>query len=281
MRLRLALLLALVAPTAARAEAPPPRRIMSIMMCNDLMLLAMVPKSRITSITYLAHDAVEAIMPGADKGVAINHGTAEEVLRDKPDLVLAGTFSALVARRLAKQVGARVVEIDDVNSFDDIRRVTRQVGALVGASAKAEAMIAGMDRTLAELAATRPVRTVPVVAWSGNGNVGGRGTLFDEVIRIAGGDNVAVKLADSSYSTFGTEELLAARPAAILIGLNSWAKPSLASGLTRHPLVRRLYDARTISYPVPPMTCGMPQAAGVVRDLRRALAALPPGRPTW
>lgn len=274
------LMLALALPGAASA-AGPPRRIMSLMQCNDLLLLALVPKSRIASITYLAHDAVAAIMPGADRGVAINHGTAEEIVRDKPDLILAGTFSTPVARRLARQVGARLVEVDPVNSFADIRRVTRQIGALVGAPARAKAMIARMDATLAALAAHPPARAIRVAAWSGNGSVAGRGTLFDEVIRVAGADNVAVRMPDSRYSRFGAEELLAARADAILIGQNSWSEPSLSALYAGQPLVRRLYRARTIAYPVPPLSCGLPQAATVARDLRRALASLPPGGAAW
>jgi iron complex transport system substrate-binding protein len=282
MRLGPALLLALLLPACVQAATTTaPQRIMSLMQCNDLLLLAMVPKRRITSVTYLAHDAVQAIMPGADRGVAINHGTTEEILKERPDLILAGTYSTPVARRLAKQVGARLVEIDPVNSFEDARRVTRQIGALVGEPERAEAMVARMDATLRDLAATRPAKAVTVAAWSGNGSVAGRGTLFDEIIRTAGATNIAAKMDDSRYSSFGTEELLAARPDAILIGQDSWARPSLSAELAQHPLVRQLYKKRTITYPVPPITCGLPQAAEVARDLRRALSALPPGEPAW
>src|SRR3569833_2121746 len=66
---------ALPAPVAVRK----PTRIMSMMLCNDVLLLMMVPRARIASITYLAHDAVEALLPGADTGVAISHGAAEEI----------------------------------------------------------------------------------------------------------------------------------------------------------------------------------------------------------
>ena len=76
-----ALLLAAGAPAAAPAPPTKPQRILSLNMCNDLMLLMLVPKSRIASITYLAHDTVSVLMPGADKGVPINHGTAEDVVR--------------------------------------------------------------------------------------------------------------------------------------------------------------------------------------------------------
>lgn len=252
-----------------------------MMQCNDLLLLALVPKERIVSVTYLAHDAVAAIMPGADRGVAINHGTAEEIVRQQPDLILAGTFSSPTARRLAKKVGARLVEIPAVDSFADIRQVTRQIGALVGEPARAEAMIARMDAILADLAAHPPKRVVTVAAWSGSGSVPGKGTLINEMIRVAGGANIAAKLQDTNYSSFGIEELIAARPDAIMESRNEWTAPSLRSEVGGHPLVRRLYARRTISYPAPAVSCGLPQTAEAARALRRAFAALPPGGVGW
>ncbi|WP_404711134.1 ABC transporter substrate-binding protein [Sphingomonas sp. MMS24-J13] len=267
-----------VAPVRA---ADPPQRIMSMMQCNDLLLLALVPKQRIASVTYLAHEAVAAIMTGADRGVAINHGTAEEIVRQRPDLILAGTYSTPAARRLAKKIGARLVEIPAVNSFQDIRQVTRQIGALVGEPAKAEAMIARMDAILADLAAHKPKRIVTVAAWSGSGSVPGKGTLIDEMIRVAGGTNVAARFQDANYSSFGIEELIAARPDAIIESRNEWTAPSLRSKVGGHPLVRRLYARRTITYPAPVVSCGLPQTAESVRALHRAFAALPQGGVGW
>jgi iron complex transport system substrate-binding protein len=277
--------LALAALPLSLGAAPPlppkPQRIMSLMQCTDLMLLALVPRERIGSVTYLAHEAVQAILPGRDRGIAINHGTAEEILRLKPDLILAGSFATPAARRLAKQVGARVIEIGPVDSFADIRATTRTVGRAVGEPARAEAMIARMDATLRELAATRPVRTVTVAAWSGSGSVPGRGTLTDEIIRAAGGSNVAARRADAGYGSFDVEQLLAARPDAILQGEGSWRRPSLNAARAAHPLVRRLYASRRITYPEPLYACGLPQTAEAARDLRQALLAVPPGGVRW
>jgi iron complex transport system substrate-binding protein len=266
------------------ASAPGPRkpqRIMSMMQCNDLMVLALVPRERISSITYLAHAPAEAIMPGRDRGVPINHGSAEEILRQKPDLILTGTFSTPVARRLAKEVGAPIVEIQPVNSFADIRTMTRTIGRAVGEPARAEAMIARMDATLRELAAKPPARTVTVAAWSGSGSVPGRGTLTDEIIRVAGGINVAAKLPDARYGSFDVEELLAARPDAILQGANSWNGASLNAARAAHPVVQRLYRGRQITFPDALYTCGLPQTAEAARDLRRALLAIPAGGVRW
>jgi len=272
----MAVLLAASAPLPGK-----PQRIMSMMQCNALMVLALVPRHRISSVTYLAHAPAEALMPGRDRGVAINHGSAEEILRQKPDLILAGTFSTPAARRLAKQVGAPLVEIPPVNSFADIRAVTRTIGRAVGEPARAEAMIAQMDATLRELAATRPARPVTVAAWSGSGSVPGRGTLTDEIIRVAGGINVAAKLPDARYGSFDVEELLAARPDAIMQGANSWNRASLNASRAAHPLVQRLYRGRRITFPDALYTCGLPQTAEAARDLRQALRAIPPGHVRW
>jgi len=274
-----ACLLLAAAPVSAATPQPAakPHHIVSLNMCNDLMLLMLVPKSRIASITYLAHDAVQILMPGADKGVAINHGTAEDVVRDQPDLILASPWSTPVVRRFAHKVHAPIVEIDATNSFADIRRAMRQMGAAVGEQARAEAWIARMDAELRRLAATAPPRPLRVVVWSDAGSVPGRGTLTDAIITAAGGTNIAARKDDDSFSSFGIEELLVARPDAIMQGIGLAAGPSLREGVVRHPLVARIYRGRQISYPDSLYTCGLPQSAWAAADLRRAFKAIPPG----
>ena len=269
-------LLALPGTAPAAGAAPPkPRHIMSMMECSDLLLLMLVPRDRIASVSFLAHDAVQAILPGADRGVAVNHGAAEEVLRQAPDLILAGAYTSATARRLASTVGANVVEVGSADSFDDIRRVTRQVGQAVGEPARAEALIARMDATLAGLAASRPRRAVHVVAWTGGGSVPGGGTLTDAIITAAGADNIAGAGLGHAHGSFDIEQLLAARPDAILQGENRWDAPSLRGAEGAHPLVRTLWKGRRITFPDPLYTCGVPQSADAAVALRAALGRLP------
>jgi len=266
--------------TSATAHGKP-MRIMSLMLCNDLLLLMLVPPERIASITYLAHDAVAALMPGADRGVAVNYGTAEDVLLQRPDLILAGTYSAAMARKLAQRAGARVVEVPATNSFEDIRRVVRQVGAAVGEPERADILLAGMDAKLARLEAERAPHPLRVVAWSGGGSVPGRGTLTDAIISAAGGENIAAKLPDTRYGSFGLEELLAARPDAILQGETRWTGPSLRDSQTAHPLIERYWRGRVVGYPDAAYTCGLPQSADAALALRVVFRALPAEQAAW
>lgn len=265
---------------AAAPPAPAPRRIMSMMQCTDLLLLSLVPKARIASVTHLAHAPVQAIMPGRDRGIAVNHGTAEDILRSRPDLILAGTYSTPAARRISRLVGAPLREVGPADSFADVRATTRRIARAVGEPARGEAAIARMDATLRRLAADPLPRPVRVVAWSGSGRVAGRGTLTDEIIRAAGGINIAAEAGDGGGS-FDAEALIAARPDAILQATGDWQTPSLNAGRAAHPLVQRLYRGRRIGYPGPLFDCGLPQSADAAAALHAAFRAIPAGGVPW
>jgi len=101
--------LMLPARLAADVRPQKPVRIMSTSQCTDMMLLQLVPRDRIASVTYLAANAAEAIAPGLGKGVPVNHGSAEELLAQKPDLILAGDLAAPMTVRLARRLHAPIV----------------------------------------------------------------------------------------------------------------------------------------------------------------------------
>src|SRR5690349_919992 len=77
----------------AAAAASKPQRIMTMNMCADLLVLQLVPKGRIASVTYLAKAGADQLFPGAEAGLAINHGTPEDIINLRPDLIVAGDFS--------------------------------------------------------------------------------------------------------------------------------------------------------------------------------------------
>jgi iron complex transport system substrate-binding protein len=263
-------------PAAAGTK---PVRIMSMSMCTDLLLLQLVPKARVGSVTYLAHDGANVLFPGADAGIAINHGTPEDIVNLKPDLIVAGDFSTALTRRLARRVGARIVEVKSAASFADIRANLRQLGAAVGEPGRAEALVRRMDATLAGLAATAPRRPMPVVVWSGGSTVPGRDGLNGAIVTAAGARNIAA-LPGIADSTFGVEQLLVARPQALLYETAQPGVRSLTTDAGSHRVVRRLYAGRRIGYNGIVHACGLPQSADAAAELRRALQALPPPQPT-
>ena len=182
-----------------------------------------------------------------------------------------------MTRRLARAAGTPLIEVKSAASFEDIRFITRQIGAAVGEPERAEALIAQMDRTLARLAASPPPKPFVVAAWSGD-SVPGRKTLANAIIEAAGAVNIASKLNNETYNSFGIEELLAARPDVLMYGQTSKEKPSLTDSGASNRALRGLYAHRQVTYPETLYNCGVPQSAQAAADLRAALVAVSQGR---
>ncbi len=255
--------------------ATKPMRIMSLSLCTDLLLLQLVPRSRIASVTYVAHGGAQALFPGADKGVAVNHGAAEDIIAEKPDLILASDYAAPATLRLAaRALRTPVVQVQNANSFAEIRQTIRQVGAAVGEPERAEGLIRRMDATLAEIGKTPLRKPLRVVAWGGGDSVPGKGTLANTVIEAAGGVNIAAT-PDGYYSTFDVEQLLLADPDALVYARPPFSEPSLRGDEGQHRIVRTLYGGRRIAYNEAASTCGLPQSATSALSLHRAFLTLP------
>lgn len=271
----IALLAAVTVAIAPGAAAASPQRIMSVNGCTDLLLLQLVPKARIASVTYRARDAVRGFAPGLADGIRTNDGRPEEVAALKPDLLVAGRFTTARTKAFARRAGIRVVELDDANSFTDIRRIIGELGAAVGEPARAATLLTRMDQQLAELG-RQPRLPLVVAAWSGGGIVLGRGTLTDAIITAAGARNLAADQGALGFGNFDVETLLRVRPDALIQTDPRLARPTLQREQGRHRVVRRLYAGRTVGVPEAAYSCGLPQSADAAVALRRALSSISP-----
>jgi iron complex transport system substrate-binding protein len=250
---------------------------MSLSLCSDALLLDLLPPERIASITFLSRSPSNSFQwPQAAK-VPINHGNAEEVLAEKPDFILAGTFTTPATRRLIKAVGIAVLEVPPAESFDEIRAITRMVAHALQRDAVAERLIEKMDATLRRLDATRPARVIRVASWDGSGSVPGRGTLFDAILQAAGGVNIAA--GDGKRSgAFDIEQLLNTHPDVLAYGNDSITAPSLQTEAAQHPIILKLYAGRRVSYPSALFNCGVVESADAAAALRASLLRAMAGR---
>lgn len=253
---------------SAYCGAATPVRVMSLNLCSDELVLTLLPPGRITSVTVLARDPEESYLAQAARHVPVNRGTAEEVLRQRPDVVIAGTYTTPATRALLRSAGVHLVEVAPAETFEQIRSVTRTVGAAVGESTRAEELIARMDAQLGWLASHPPEHRFRVAAWDGGGSSPGRGTLYDSVLEAAGGRNV---MAEEGYSNFGTEELLRSAPDLLLQGAAEASSPGRRDDVLRHPLVLAYWHDRRVIIPQSFYTCGTPFSSEAAMRLRSAL----------
>lgn len=246
-------------------------RVMSMNQCTDQLVLALLPPERIASVTWLARDPAGSLLHRAAGRVGINHGLAEEVVRQQPDLVIAGSFTTPATRALLRRLGYPMIEVDHPGSIDAIRAATRQIASAVGEEARGERLLARMDRQLADLA-REPGPPLRVAAWDGAGFSATRGSLFDTMLGLAGAVNVANEPPASGYGKPDTEILLLSAPTLLVKGAGVGRKPGMHDNVDRHPLVRRYWNgARSLTIAQAYYLCGTPMIGDAALKLRREL----------
>jgi iron complex transport system substrate-binding protein len=266
-------LLPLLAFSCAAGAAEPPRRIVSLNLCSDQLLLELVAPERIASLTWLSRTDGEPALRALALRLPSNRGSAEEVLAARPDMVLAGRYTTSTTRALLRRVGVPMLEVDAVQDWEGIRRVTREVAAAVGAVERGEALIAQMDAQLAATAALRVPTPMRAIGWSGAAeDVPGRDTLFDTILTTAGAVNIAAQPVGGSG--FDLERVLRQKPRLLLRGTAHDGERAVRSWAANHRVLQALPGLSTIEYSEGAWACGVPRAAGHALQLARELRAL-------
>ena len=263
--------------TGQAAAASPPQRIMSLKVCTDELLLDLVQpplpgkKGRIASVTFLSREAAGLKYWPQAANIPINHGSAEEILAARPDLILTDPFMAPALRTLLAKTGAKIVEVPPAENFEQIRAVTRLVAKAVGEEARGEALVAGMDVELRLLEARRPKQVLTVAAWGTGGYVPGTGGLFDTMLTAAGARNVE----RGAFGYYDVESLIAANPDALVYGDTYSGTTSLRADQDLHPALLKRYAGKRVRYSSL-YGCGIPKSAAIARQLQDALLKVQP-----
>ena len=269
-RLPFALLLAHLALAGCAASRPQashpaerPVRVMSLNQCTDQLVLALLPPERIASVTWLSRDPRFSAEVAAARRVAVNHGGVEEVVRARPDLIVADTFSNPAGRAMLHRLGYPMIEVADASSAADIRRNVRQVADALGEGPRGEALIARMNAQLADPPVTaRPIR---VAAWDRDGM--GSGAMLGIALRAAGAVDVGGKNGGD------VETLLAASPDLLLDREEAAHDASLGDNRARNAIVRARWPAsRRLHIPRATLFCATPAIGRAALALREQLA---------
>jgi iron complex transport system substrate-binding protein len=267
MRLRAAALVVLLPCAAPGQELP---TVASINLCTDQLVLTVAASEQILSLSWLSADPEESMLADAAREHALNYGSAEELIRIAPEVVVAGTETSPFTRQLARRLGFEVLEIAPAESLADIARNLRAVGAAIGRGAEAERAVAAMSARAEALSTDRdrPARSAIVVRPGGF--TVGRGTLADELMRLAGLDNGAAAL--DRWGSLSIEALLASRPEVVVIADYRRDQASLANAVFAHPALRGLGIALTsVSVPSKYWACGLPESLGSAELIRERL----------
>ncbi|HXL98429.1 MAG TPA: ABC transporter substrate-binding protein, partial [Rhizomicrobium sp.] len=205
--------------TALMQAAPAfaaPQHVVSLLVCTDEYVFRLLPRERIAALSYLAADRHPVVSTIADevKGIPLIRQTAEAVLAQHPDLVVTYQGVNQNLHELMRAAGVPVLDIPWANSLDDVRRVTRLLGERLGEPARADALLAQMDRQLAAVHAVSP--PVATLIYEPNGYVTADG-VTDEIMAASGLRNVGGEMHQTRLGTVPVESIVAMPPELLIL----------------------------------------------------------------
>jgi iron complex transport system substrate-binding protein len=149
---------------------------------------------------------------------------AEVVVALEPDLVLAAGITNADDVRKLEALGVTVFATRINNSLEDVFSDILDVGTLVGRATEAGALVADLrSRAEAVTARTSSLAERPKVFYEVDATepaspwTAGPDTFIDEMITLAGGQNVGAVLSDQ-YAQISLEQLVSEDPVVIVLG---------------------------------------------------------------
>jgi iron complex transport system substrate-binding protein len=219
----------------------PPRRIVSLAPSVTEIFYAVGAGDRLVGDTvYCDFPPQAATLPHV--GGPINP-SAERIVRLRPDLVVVAsqTLAAMETDRIAARWRAPVY-VTAAATYAGVERDVAALGALAGQPRATEETLRGMEN--AENTVRRAVRgrlrpRVFVVVWDRPLMTAGGGSFIGDLVRLAGGVNVAERAGD--YPAYAPERLLRDQPDVLLTGANKSAASFPGASALRAVRTRRVY----------------------------------------
>lgn len=262
----LSLGLAAAVLSATAAPAAPPQRVVSTNLCADQLVLGLLPRARIAAVSPLAADPTLSAAFEQARGIPVVTPSAEDVIRQRPDLVVAGSFRERKAAEIVARQGIAVHRLPSPEGLDATEAMIRTLAARLEVPAAGEAMIARLRADLASAKATAPATPQTALIWRPNGYTSGAKSVSGEILEAVGYRNLAASLGVTRGGAVSVEAVLAAKPDVLVIDDHMNTATSRAQAIVTHPALAAL-PAQRVRVPTAAWICAGPSLAAAAQAL--------------
>ena len=262
MRAFASLLAISLAFAAVRLDAAP-RRVASLNLCTDELVLLLAAPEQIVSVTHLAQQEAETPLWRQAQRYRRNDGSLLSVVALRPDLIVTMGGGGADRLRIAARLGIPTLDLPFAQSLGDVRESIRRLALALGRPAEGAALLRRID---ALIRSAPPVRRDTIWLGGGGRTVSATG-LEAQWMALAGmrqrplqGDRVSL-------------ETLLVRPPAILLR-SDYRQGQYSSGQRwlSHPLAREVRAQRVIPTDGRRWTCMGPLLIDEIVRLRAEVA---------
>ena len=218
----LILLFSFTIVNAKGAQAKKYNHIVSLNLSADEMLLGLVSENRIAGLSGKINEDKEIsnIVNRAKKFTKVEAN--EEVLISlEPDLIITADWLSKKTNHLSELTGAKVYIYKTANSYEEQKKLIRDLAILVEEKENGEKLIKNMDDRLKALqnkiAKNYKGAKPRILMYTSFGTTSGKNTTFSDMVKLINGVNVVAEAGIDGFKDISKEKVIELNPDIIIV----------------------------------------------------------------
>ena len=207
---------------AKGVQAKKYNHIVSLTLSGDEMLLGLVPENRIAGLSGKINEDKEIsnIVDKAKKFPKVE-GNEEVLMSLEPDLIIVADWLSKRITDIGAITGAKVYFYKTPNSYEEQKKLIRDLANLVEEKENGEKLIKNMDDRLKDLQnkiAKNYKGTKPrILMYTSFGTTSGKNTTFNDMVKLINGTNVVAEAGIDGFKDISKEKVIELNPDIIIV----------------------------------------------------------------
>ena len=215
-----------------------PKRIASLNLCTDELLLSLADPDQIISLTWLAREESLSAFFEPARPYHQNNGRASDVIPLNPDLVFLSEFSAANTLGLLETVGIKTVVVPEPRTTTQLLENIRAMSHAIDQVKKGEELISLFSSRLKSIAKDKSREKISALLLSPGIASFGSSAVKIEILKMLNIRVLNQEKPSLANRYLSIEELTRSSPDFVIIDKYSGDYPSVSEEILRHPLVQ-------------------------------------------
>ena len=196
--------------------------IVSLTLSGDEMLLGLVPENRIAGLSGKINEDKEIsnIVDKAKKFTKVE-GNEEVLMSLEPDLIIVADWLSKRITNIGAITGAKVYFYKTPNSYEEQKKLIRDLANLVEEKENGEKLIKNMDDRLKALqnkiAKNYKGAKPRILMYTSFGTTSGKNTTFNDMVKLINGVNVVAEAGIDGFKDISKEKVIELNPDIIIV----------------------------------------------------------------
>ena len=207
---------------AKGVQAKKYNHIVSLTLSGDEMLLGLVPENRIAGLSGKINEDKEIsnVVDKAKKFPKIE-GNEEVLMSLEPDLIIVADWLSKRITDIGAITGAKVYFYKTPNSYEEQKKLIRDLANLVEEKENGEKLIKNMDDRLKALqnkiAKNYKGAKPRILMYTSFGTTSGKNTTFNDMVKLINGVNVVAEAGIDGFKDISKEKVIELNPDIIIV----------------------------------------------------------------